>query len=124
MIEAGQQVTQRIEEKVKHMGSLGLIPSTASSTFSPHTRLPKKKEKDRGSDLQSTVYYLFIKKSVTDKSVRWLLQKGCSLPTQPEVRTQSRQGPSQLGPWGALVPRVQEAGVNQHHPHPVGGEGL
>lgn len=41
-----------------------------------------------------------------------------------ELRTQGRRGPSQLGPWGALVPRVQEAEVNQHYPHPVGGEGL
>ena len=47
-------------------------------------------------DLESTrFYYLFIKNSVTDNSVR------CSLPTWPEEKdTRGGRGPSQLGPWG------------------------
>lgn len=56
-------------------------------------------------DLESIrFYYLFIKKSVTDNSVKG--SKRCSRPTQPEERTWGwvggawRRGPSQLGTLG------------------------
>lgn len=57
-------------------------------------------------DLESIrFYYLFIKKSVTDNSVKGY--KRCSRPTQPEERTWGwvgggwRRGPSQLGTLGS-----------------------